>query len=96
MRRRLSPINQTIAAETPKKIPEASKIEKHVTTYSDFTNLVQSVNNPSAKAITRRPMIKDIPFYPGPTYRSPPKPVRIPTSESPENIDISLETNIDF
>ena len=46
--------------------------------------------------IYRRPMIKDIPFYPNPTYRLPSKPVRIPTSEIAENIDISLELNIDF
>ena len=31
-----------------------------------------------------------------PTYRSPPIPLRIPTSESPETIEISLELNIDF
>ena len=41
-------------------------------------------------------MINDIPFYPDPTYRPPPKPVRIPMSESPENVDIILEINIDF
>ena len=41
-------------------------------------------------------MIKDIPFYPDLTNRPPPKPVRIPTSESPKNIDISPELNIDF
>ena len=41
-------------------------------------------------------MIKDIPFYPDPTYRPPSKPVRIPTSEIPANIDISPEPNIDF
>ena len=39
---------------------------------------------------------KDIPFYPDPTYRPPPKPVRIPTSENSESIDISLELNTDF
>ena len=32
---------------------------------------------------------KDIPFYPDPTYRPPPKPVRIPMSEVPGNIDIN-------
>ena len=41
-------------------------------------------------------MIKDIPFYLDPTYRPPPRTVRIPTSESLENIDISPELNIDF
>ena len=36
---------------------------------------------------------KDIPFYPDPTYRPPPKPVRITMSE---NKDISPELNTDF
>ena len=57
---------------------------------------MQSLNNPSAEVINRRPMIKDIPVYPDPAYRPPPQPVRIPTSESPGNIDISPELNIDF
>ena len=41
-------------------------------------------------------MIKDIPFYPDPTYRPPSKLIRIPMSEGPGNIDISPEINIDF
>ena len=41
-------------------------------------------------------MIKDITFYPDPTYRPPPKLIRIPMSEGPGNIDISPEINIDF
>ena len=40
IRRRKSPINQTIAAETSKKIPEASKMEKKVVTHPDFTTQV--------------------------------------------------------
>ena len=97
-RRRLPHIYQTIAqpAETSKKIPEASNIEKKVINQTDFTATMQSINNSNAEAINRRSMIKDIPFYPDPTYRAPPKPVRIPTSESSENIDISLIINIDF
>ena len=46
-----------------------------------------------------RPLIPDVPFYPGPTYRPPPKHIRsnIPrgqeSSHSPENIssDIILD-----
>ena len=96
--RRLPPINQTTAqsAEMSKKIPEASKIEKKVVNHPDFTTQVQSITNSNAEVINRKPLIKDIPFYPDPTYRPLPKPVRIPTSERPENIDISLELNIDF
>ena len=40
--------------------------------------------------------MKNIPFYPDPTYKPPPKLIRIPTSEGPENIDISPEINTDF
>ena len=96
MRRRNSPINQNIAAEISKKIPEASKIEKEVINHPDFTTQGQSINNSNTKGNNRRPIIKDIPFYPDPTYRLPPKPVRIPTSERSEDIDISLKLNIDF
>ena len=39
---------------------------------------------------------KDIPFYPDPTYRPPPKPVSIPMSEVSENIDIDQELNTNF
>ena len=60
---------------------------------------MQSISNSNTEVINGR-MIqtihKDIPFYPDPTYRPPPKPVRIPMSESPENIDISPELNTDF
>ena len=96
MRRRKSPINQTTAAETSKKFPEVSKTEKKVIMHPDFTTPVQSVNNPSVEAINRRPKIKDIPFYPDPMYRPPPKLTRISTSEGPGNIHISPENNIDF
>ena len=67
-----------------KKNPETSKKEMKVINQTDFTTPVQSLNNSNAKVINRRPMIKDIPFYPDPTHRPPPKPVRIPTSESLE------------
>ena len=96
MMRRKSPINQTTAGETSKKVPEVWKIEKKFITHPDFTYPVQSVNNSSAEAINRRQMIKDIPFYPDLAYRPPPKLIRNPTSEGPGNIDISLETHIDF
>ena len=33
---------------------------------------------------------------PDPTCRPPPKLIKIPMSEDPENIDISPEINIDF
>ena len=50
-----------------------------------------------------RPLIPDVPFHPGPTYRPPPKPIRSnmsrgqessKSSPSPENI--SSDINLDF
>ena len=79
MRRRKPPINQTIAqsAEMSRKILKASKIEKKLKNQPDLTTPMQSISYSNAEVIKRRPiqkMIKDIPFYPDPTYRSPPKP----------------------
>ena len=44
----------------------------------------------------RRPPIKDIPFYPDPTYRPPPKPVEIPTQKVSQSLDNNPEINMDF
>ena len=47
----------------------------------------------------RSPTIKDIPFYPDPTYRPLPKPVRTPmpgSSQSSDSTNIVPEINIDF
>ena len=54
-RRRLPPINQTIAqsSETSKKISEVSKIEKKIITHPYFMTVVQSVNNPSMEAVNK-------------------------------------------
>ena len=95
-RKRLPLINQTDAREISHKIPEVSKMEKKVITHPGFTTQVQSVNSSSKEAISKRPMIKGIPFYPDPTYIPQPKLIRIPMSEGPGNIDISPEINIDF
>ena len=90
-KRRPPPINQINVSELSKKIPVVSKIENKVITYPSFTTPVQSVNSPSTEAVNRRSLIKNIPFHPHPTYRPPPKPIRIPSSEGQENIDISPE-----
>ena len=39
---------------------------------------------------------KDIPFYPDPAYRLPPKPIKIPMPEIPGNMDINPELNTNF
>ena len=53
----------------------------------------------------RRPLTTDVPFYPGPIYRPPPKPIRSSmegshegsqSSNSAESTDIDTKINIDF
>ena len=101
MRRRPPPINQTITKTTglSKKIPETSKIESRITNQTDSIAPVQSITNANGEATHRRPMIKDTPFYPDPTYRPPPKPTRTPmpgSSQSSKCADINPEIDIDF
>ena len=50
-----------------------------------------------------RPLIPDVPFHPGPTYRPPPKPIRSNMPRSQENSQSSLsienfnpDINLDF
>ena len=97
-RRRPPPINHTITqtSELSKKISEVSKIVMGITNQADFTTPAQSITNSNAEVTHRRPVIKDIPFYPDPTYRPPPKPVRTPMPGSSESTDINPEINIDF
>ena len=66
---------------------------------SRFHNPCTRITNSNVEETCRRPLVKDIPFYPDPTYRPPPIPVRTPTpgsSESSESTDINPEINIDF
>ena len=100
-RRRPLPINQTTAqtSELSKKIHKVSKIEMRIRNQAQSSDLVKSITILMMEVTHRSPMIKDIPFYPGPTYRPPPKPVRTPTpggSKCSESTNIDPEINIDF
>ena len=48
------------------------QIKMRITNQADFTTPVQPITNSNVEATHRRPLIKDIPFYPDPTYRPPP------------------------
>ena len=67
-----------------------------ITNQAHFTTPAKSITNSTAEVTHRRLMIKDIPFYPDPTYRPPPKPVITHAPESSENTGINAEINIDF
>ena len=70
-----------------------------MTNQADSTTPAQSITNSNVEVTHRRPLIKDIPFYPDPTYIPPPKPIRTPmpgSSESSESTDNNPEINIDY
>ena len=70
-----------------------------ITNQAHSTAPAQSITNSNDEATHRSPVIKDISFYPDPTYRPPPKPVRTPlpgSSQSSDSTNIDPEINTDF
>ena len=64
---------------------------------------MHSVNNADEGMTYIRPLIPDVPFHPGPTYRPPPKPIRsnMPRSqESSQSVpsveNVNPDINLDF
>ena len=65
---------------------------------------MHSAKNNTDEGMTHtRPLIPDVPFHPGPTYRLPPKPIRsnMPRSQesllgSPNVENINSDINLDF
>ena len=61
------------------------------------------VNNADGGMTHTRPLIPDVPFHPGLTYRSPPKPIRshMPRSQQSSQSTLNVENinpdiNLDF
>ena len=94
--RRPFPINQTIIqpSELSQKIPGAPEIETRITNCANFTAVVHSINNVNEGMKHRRSLPTDAPFYPDPTYRPPPKPVRSFTPESHKGSQSSNNSEI--
>ena len=66
---------------------------------------MHSINNTDKGMTHTRPLIQDVPFHPGPNYRSPPKLIRsnMPRSQessqssnSSESTNINTDINLDF
>ena len=62
-----------------------------------------SVNNVDEGITHTRPLVPDVPFYPGPTYRPSPKPIRsnMPRSQEssqslPSSDNIGSDFNLDL
>ena len=106
-RRRPSPNNQTIIlpSELSQKIPGVTEIETRITTYANSTAPTHSINNTNEGMTHTRPLIPDVPFHPGPTYRPPSKPIRSQmlgshqgsqSSDSSGSTNTNTNINLDF
>ena len=75
-RKRPDPINQTIIppSELSQKIPGETKLETIKTNCVNSTDSMHSINNMDEGMTHTGPLIPDVP---DPTYRPPPKPIRI-------------------
>ena len=104
-RKRSDPINQAInpLSELSQKISCKTKIETGKTNLVHSKDPMHIINNADTGMTHTRPLIPDVPFHPGLTYRPPPTPNRLDmprtqessqSSWSVENID--PEINLDF
>ena len=95
-------VNQTMIppSELSQKIPRETTVETRKTNLVNSTDPTHSINNVDEGMTHTRPLITDIPFHPGATYRPPPKPIRsnMPRSQenSPSSENISSDINLDF
>ena len=76
-----------------------------ITNCANSTAPMHSINNTDEGMTQMAPLIPDIPFYPGPTYRPPPKLIRsqVPgshqgsqSSDSSGSTNINTDINLDF
>ena len=104
-RKRSDPINQSInqPSELSQRISGKTKIETGKTNLVHSKDPTHTVNNVDTGMTHTRSLIPDVPFYPGPTYRPPPKPIisNVPRSQetsqsSPSVENINPDINLDF
>ena len=106
MRRKTpDPINPGIipTSELSQKIPGETKIETRKTNHVNSTDPTHSVNNVDEGMTHARPLISDVPFHSGPTFRTPPKPIRSNEPRCQESLQssssseyTSSDINLDF
>ena len=101
-RKRPGPFNQLInqPSNLSQKIPGRTEIETRKTNYMHTKDLTHSINNMSGRMTNNNHLILDVPFYPGPVYRPPPKPIKQDvsypqSSQSSTNIK-NINPNFDF
>ena len=85
LRRKIpDPINQTIIppSELSQKILGETKIETGKTNCIHSKDPTHSINSVDEEMTHTRPLIPDVSFHPGLTYRPPPKPIRSNVAKS--------------
>ena len=77
-RKRSDPINQIInqPSELLQKIPGKTEIETGKTNEAHSKDPMHIINNADIGMTHTKPLIPDVLFHPGPTYRTPPKPIK--------------------
>ena len=84
-RKRFDPINQTInqPSKLSQKVPGKTEIETGKTNQAHSKDPMDIIINADVGMTHTKPLIPDVPFYPGLTYRPPPKPIRsnVPRSQ---------------
>ena len=94
------PIKQSkVALKFP--IPERSSIQDEITPIQDYAiPQTRSGDDPSCRMVQRKiiqDVNREIPRYPDPVYKCPPRPTEIPIQEIPSNLsDFDPEINMDF
>ena len=88
-------INHTInqPSELSQKIPGKTKIETGETNQAHSKDPMHIINNADAGTTHTKPLIPDVPFHPGLTYRTPPTPIRsnVPRSQESSQSSSSVE-----
>ena len=104
-RKRSDPINKTMnpPSELSQKIPGETKIETGKTNQVHSKDPLHSINNADEGMTHTRPLILDVPFHSGLTYRPPPKPItsNMPRGQESSQSSLSVENinpdiNLDF
>ena len=104
-RKKSDPINQAInpLLQLPKKNSLQDQNRNKKNKSSTFQRSNAYINNVDTGMTHTRPLIPDVPFHPGPTYRPPPKPNRSDMQRSQESSqssssveNINPEINLDF
>ena len=104
-RKRSDPINQTInqPPELSQKIPGKTEIETGKTNQAHSKDPTYIINNADAGMTHTKPLLPNVPFHPGPTYRPTPKAIRSNVSMSQESSqssasveNINPDINLDF